>query len=368
MQNVCQIEDFLYKKVIIKIGSNVLLNKKGYLNKSALKNLVKQVSYLKYHGMQLILVSSGAVGSGKSILHNHGEIHNRIVATQILASIGQVKLIHNYTQLFQKEGLICSQVLLTKEDFRDREHYLNLRNCLQGSWQQEIIPIINENDTVSINTVTFTDNDELAGLIASMIGAQAVIILTSVDGLFTGDPEDPNSQLLSQVNANDEDFFKHILPTKSSLGRGGMQTKCEVAKKNSNLGITTHFVNGNIENILLKLLKEKQTIGTTFLPNRQISSKKKWLANTSGFEKSTLIIDKGAEKALKDKDKIASLLPVGVVEFDNQFEKGDILKICNLKKELVGFGVSQYSTKEMQEIIKNKHQKPLIRYEYLFLN
>lgn len=360
--------DFLYQKIVVKVGTNVLLNKKGYLNKSALKNLVKQLAYLRYHGVQLILVSSGAVGSGKSILHNHGEINNRIVANQVLASIGQVKLVQSYTELLQKEGLICSQVLLTKEDFRDRKHYLNLRNCLQESWKQEIIPIINENDAIAINTVSFTDNDELAGLIAAMLNAEAVLILTSVDGLFDGDPDLPDSNLITEIDADDEEFFKHILPTKSALGRGGMATKCQVAKKNSSLGIATHFINGKKEDILLELLKEKKPIGTKFLPSKKLSSKKKWIANTSGFEKATVIIDEGAEIALKNKETINSLLPVGVVKIEGEFEKSDILKICNQKGELIGFGLSQYSSDQMQKVLKDKHQKPLVRYEYLFLN
>jgi glutamate 5-kinase len=361
-------QDFLYKKIVVKVGSNVLINKKGYLNKSALKNIVKQLAYLRYKGVQIILVSSGAVGSGKSILHKHGQISNRIIANQVLASIGQVRLIQNYTELFQKEGLICSQILITKEDFRDRKHYLNLRNCLHESWKQEIIPIINENDAIAINTVSFTDNDELAGLIASMLNAEAVFILTSVDGLFDGDPASPDAKLISKVDPDDDKFFRHILPTKSSFGRGGMITKCQVAKKNSSLGIATYFLNGKQENVLLQIIEHKKQIGTYFLPSKKISSKKKWIANTSGFEKAVITIDEGAEKALKDKEKINSLLPVGIIKIDGEFEKSDILKIVNQENQLIGFGLSQYSSKEMQQILKQKHKKPLIRHEYLFLN
>ncbi len=367
-KNTCELKDLLYKKVVIKVGTNVLTDDFGYLNPEAIKNLVKQIAELKFSGVKVLLVSSGAIGAGKSIFGDHKKIANRIVANQLLASIGQVKMINTYAELFQKENLICSQILVTKEDFRDRTHYLNLRNCLELAWSHQVIPILNENDAVAINTITFTDNDELAGLVASMLNAEAVLILTSVDGLYDGDPANPNSNLITEVNTDNLDWSEFISPNKTSLGRGGMSTKCKVAKKNSSLGITTHFLNGKKENILIDLMEKKEPKNTKFLPKKNISNRKKWLANTSGFEKGEIIIDNGAKEALLDQESNSkSLLPIGIVKLKQNFQKGDIIKILDLEGNILGYGLAQYNSDIARKVIGKSKQKPLVRSEYLFM-
>jgi glutamate 5-kinase len=367
-QAFCKVQNFLYKTVVIKVGTNVLTNSKGYLNNNSIQKLVQTISYLKQNRAKIILVSSGAVGAGKSILHGYHQIADKTVAKQILASIGQVKLIHSYAELFAKEKVIASQILVTKEDFRDRKHYLNLKNCLKGLLKSGVIPIINENDAISVNTITFTDNDELAGLIAAMVDSEAVIILTSVDGLFRGNPNEPDSQLIPQIDPEDIGWKEYILPIKSSLGRGGMATKCQVAEKNSKLGIVTHFINGNNLQNLINLMNGKK-IGTKFLPQKNLSSRKKWLGNNLGFEKGCIYLDNGAQKVILDNPKKAkSVLPIGVVEFEGEFEKGDIIKVCNQQKITMGFGVAQYNYKILQKSLGQKNQKPLIRWDDLFLN
>jgi glutamate 5-kinase len=365
MRSSCNLNHYRYKRVIIKVGTNVLTDSQGGLDETQLQKLVNQLAELKFNGVQVLLVSSGAVGAGKRMFTSHGHIQNRMVATQVLASIGQMQMIHTYSELFAQQDLLCSQILVTKEDFRDRRHFLNLKNCLETSWSNEIVPIVNENDSVTINTVTFTDNDELAGLLAGMLDAEAVIILTSVEGLYTGPPEEPESQLLGEIHPQDQAWKKYIQSEKSSLGRGGMSTKTQVAQKNAKLGIATHIANGKRENVLLEVLEGKQ-LGTTFLPDKKQPSRKKWIANTSGFEKGEVEIDQGASRALLE-EEAKSLLPVGIVKIEGSFAKGDIVKI-SCQDQTLGYGLAHYSSRELQRIRGRQNRKPFIRSDYLFLN
>jgi glutamate 5-kinase len=355
-----------YKTLIIKIGTNVLTDDSGFLNQGKLEEVVSELVALKKQGVKIILVTSGAVGTGRGLFKDYQKIQNRIVARQILASLGQGSLISNYSNLFSRAGVLCSQILVTKEDFRDRRHYLNLRNCLEGSWGLDIIPILNENDAISVNTISFTDNDELAGLVASMLGAEALIIMTSVDGMYAGNPSDINSKLITKISFEDDEAKKFITKDKSSLGTGGMLSKYKVAKKAAGLGIDTYFLNGLKSGLLTKLL-QGETVGTHFLPKSKISSRKKWLANTSGFEKATIFIDEGAKNALINQKEAVSLLPVGIQKIEGEFNKSDILKICDENGIVIGYGLAQYSSHEANKYLKESNHRPLVHYDYLFL-
>src|SRR6195952_1074581 len=205
-----------YHRIIIKIGSNVFTQKDGLPDLKRINHLVKQVAVIKKQGKEVILVSSGAVASGRSLI-NVSEKYDAIATRQLLASIGQVKLINTYSNLFEKFGILCSQVLVTKEDFRDRMHYLNMKTCLELLLQHEVIPVVNENDVVSVTELMFTDNDELAGLIASMLNAQALIILTNVDGIYNGDPKLASSEVIDKINGKTLDFSSFISPGKSQF-------------------------------------------------------------------------------------------------------------------------------------------------------
>src|ERR1700712_3441477 len=181
---------FNYHRIIIKIGSNVITRADGLPDTERIAHLVNQIAEIKEQGKEVILVSSGAVASGRSLI-TVTDKYDAVATRQLLASIGQVKLINTYSHLFEKFDILCSQVLVTKEDFRDRLHYLNMKNCLEILLQHQVIPVVNENDVVSVTELMFTDNDELAGLIAAQLDADALIILTNVDGIFTGDPRLP---------------------------------------------------------------------------------------------------------------------------------------------------------------------------------
>jgi glutamate 5-kinase len=353
-----------YKKVVIKIGSNVLTKTDGLLDEERIAHLSDQISALKKQRMEVILVSSGAVASGRGLV-KLSEKTDPVAARQLLASIGQVKLINIYSELFRKYDLLSAQVLVTKEDFRDRLHYLNMRNCFTALLQNNIIPIVNENDVISVTELMFTDNDELAGLISSMMDVDALIILTNVDGIFNGPPNDPKSELIREVDHR-MDFSSFVTTQKSNFGRGGMVTKGNIAQKAAKLGIAVHIANGKKDNILLDLIGNKP-VGTRFKAKRNASNKKKWLAYSENNAKGVLQVNEGARVALTS-DKAVSLLPIGVTKISGTFEKGDIIKILDEKGQVLGLGIAECGSEKALETLGAKNQKPLIHYDYLFLN
>jgi glutamate 5-kinase len=354
-----------YQKIIVKIGTNVITRENGLLDLQVMQSLVDQIALLKKEKVEVIVVSSGAMGAGRSLL-TLSEKSNDVVKRQILAAVGQPKLINTYAGLFAGHDYICAQILATKEDFRDRIHYLNMKNCFTALLKDNIVPIVNENDVVSVTELMFTDNDELAGLIASMMDVDALVLLTNVDGIFDGSPKDKNSRLIATIDSNESNFRSYVSPEKSLFGRGGMLTKCGIGHKMALVGITTHIANGKAENILLDIY-HKKPVGTTFLLQKDASSVKRWIAHSEGFEKGTVFINQGAEMALSSRDKAISLLPVGVTKIDGNFEKGDIIRICNEKKANIGLGLAQYNSQKAVSLIGQKGQKPLIHYDYLFL-
>jgi len=353
----------MYKRIVIKVGTNVITKKNGLLDKSVMAGLTDQISKLKKAGIEVVLVSSGAMGAGRFLIKLPKK-SNRVVERQILAAIGQTRLMNTYDQLFGKHKFLCAQVLATKEDFRDRKHYLNMKNCFEALLNDQIIPIVNENDVVSVDELMFTDNDELAGLISAMLNVDSLILLSCVDGLLDCRSED--KKVISVVDSKTHPAYSCITPEKSSFGRGGMLTKCRIAERLSHVGITTHIANGTRKNILLDIVNGK-FIGTTFLPQKKVSGVKKWIAHAEGQEKGAAVINKCAVDVLIAKNKAASLLPVGIVKIEGQFEKGDIIKVKNEKGKDIALGVAQYSSKKAREFIGKQGKKPLIHYDYLFL-
>ena len=199
----------------------------------------------------MLLISSGAVAAGRS-LYQFQKKADTVVQRQVLASIGQVKLISLYKDIFDKQKMLCSQVLVTKEDFKSRTHYLNMQNCLSALLSNHIVPIINENDVVSVTELMFTDNDELAGLVSAMMNADILIILTNVDGIYDGDPDLPGTTLLTTYDPKKINLQQIATGKKSGFGRGGILTKCQTSEKIASMGIPVHIANGRTENIVLK--------------------------------------------------------------------------------------------------------------------
>ncbi len=354
------------KRICIKIGSNVLTKENGELNTSRIKNIVYQISSLRNQGIQCILVSSGAVAAGKSKVKLPEKI-DTVSARQVWSSVGQVELLNVYSSFLNEFKIDCAQVLVTKQDFRTREHYLNMKNCLSSLLNNGILPIINENDAVSVTALMFTDNDELSGLIASMMDVEALYLLSNINGIYTGNPNDSKSTLVQTVNGDINRLKQYITTQKSNFGRGGMLTKCSIAGRVAKSGIPVHIANGGIDNIVLELVNSPDNVNhTSFSASKKASTVKQWLAGSDGFEKAKLVINKGAEEALCSKEA-TSLLPIGILNIIGDFEKGDIIKIVGSSGKVIGLGKTQYNKSKAESYIGKTGAKPLVHYDYLFL-
>ncbi|MGZ3871568.1 MAG: glutamate 5-kinase [Mucilaginibacter sp.] len=353
-----------YQRIIIKIGSNVITQKDGLPDQNRINHLVEQIAGIKKKGIEVVLVSSGAVASGRSLI-GIPEKSDSVATRQLFASIGQVKLINTYARQFEKFDILCSQVLVTKEDFRDRLHYLNMKNCLAILLQHQVIPVVNENDVVSVTELMFTDNDELAGLIATMLNANALIVLTNVDGIYDGDPRIAGTKIIEEIGALPVDFSSYISNERSQFGRGGMITKSTMAQKVAQLGIAVHIANGTREHILTDVLENK-IAHTYFVPNKSASGKKKWIAHAGNYATGVLRVNEGAKTALTSA-KASSLLPVGIVNIVSGFKKGEIIKIIDENNKPIGLGIAEYGSDRAAEMIGKKNQKALVHYDYLYL-
>ena len=253
------------ERIVVKVGSNVLTTNKGKLNITRLSSLVDQIAWLKEHRYQVILVSSGAVACGRSELRVDYALDS-VEQRQLFSSIGQVKLVNHYYDLFREYGIHIGQVLTMKENFEEGEQYDNQRACMEVMLDNGVIPVVNENDTVCVTELMFTDNDELSGLIAQMMGAKTLVLLSNIDGIYTGDPALPDSKVIARVEP-DESLEKYIQSKKSSAGRGGMESKYHTARTAANNGIRVIIANGCCDNILPDLIANPQkTIHTEFIP------------------------------------------------------------------------------------------------------
>ena len=356
------------KRIAVKIGSNVLTRKDGTLDITRMSALVDQVAELHHAGMEIVLISSGAVASGRSEV-KVGKKLDSVSARQLYSAVGQAKLINRYYELFREHGLMCGQVLTTKENFGSRTHYLNQKHCMEVMLEHGVIPVVNENDTISVTELMFTDNDELSGLIATMMGMDALIILSNIDGIYNGNPADSASQVIPVVERGKTDLASYVQTGRSSFGRGGMLTKCHIAQKVADEGIMVVIANGKRSNILLDLLKDLEaTPCTRFLPAaKPVSSVKKWIAHSEGFAKGEIHINKGAEEALLA-PTATSLLLVGVTQVVGDFEKDDIVRIVNEEGRLLGVGCAGYGSEEARALIGSRDRKPLVHYDYLYID
>lgn len=353
-----------YRRIVVKVGTNVITGSDGNLDQDILDRLTADIATLSNKGVEVILVSSGAVGAGRAHITLSGTL-SPVETRQVLAATGQIRLINAYNDLFAQHGMTAAQILVTKGDFRDRQHYLNMRTCLHALLHQKIIPIVNENDAVAVTELMFTDNDELSGLIASMMQVDAHIILSHVDGLF--DMKTTENRLISEVDPTARSFRQYIHPGKSEFGRGGMLTKCNIAHKLSQLGITVHIANGKTPGILLSLIDGEQ-VGTRFLAQKPKHGLKRWIAHSEGLEKGAVIINDGAVSALTSTEHANSLLPIGIMSVEGIFASGDIIKICSSDAQIVGYGMAHYSSEKTRSLIGQKGHKPIIHYDYLYIS
>jgi len=362
-----------YKRIVVKVGSNVLTCTDGTLDEGRMAALVGEIAAIQHAGIQVIVVSSGAVASGRSELGSAARRLDAVSARQLFSAVGQVKLVNRYYQLFKDREMVCGQVLTTKESLSTRRHYLNQRNCMQVMLDNGVIPIVNENDTISVTELMFTDNDELSGMVSTMMGAELLVILSNVDGIFDGDPHDPAAQVIREIRPGKRDISAYVQAQQSQFGRGGMLTKGRIASKVADEGVEVVIANGKRDGILtdlaLGVAKGKpEVLCTRFLPaERPVAAVKKWIAHSDGFAKGEIHINRGAYDALTGEQAV-SLLPVGVERIEGEFEKDDIVRIVAPGGQTIGVGRVAADSAKARQMAGEKGGRALIHYDYLYLD
>lgn len=337
-----------FNTIVIKVGSSSLTDPKGKLDVSNLKRIASEISELVNAKKKVILVTSGAIVCGAEKL-GLGK-PKTIPEKQAAAAVGQSALMRQYEKAFEGSGLITAQVLLTRDAIADRERYLNARNTLNTLLSEKVVPIVNENDTVAIDEIKIGDNDNLAALTASLIGADILVLLTDVDGFYMKNEEGISFLVpeIKEINRDVEDAAGH---PSTQLGTGGMITKIQAAKVCSNAGIHMAIINSRKEGLINKLVSGEK-VGTLFLPKvSKLESRKRWLAH--GLEtEGTLVIDRGAESALLKKN--SSLLPVGIIKVKGKFTTGALVSIADENEKEIARGLVNLSSEDLAKVIGKK--------------
>ena len=351
------------KRIVFKIGTNVLRNDEGEISLSRIYSFIEDIAKLYKQGKEVIIVTSGAVGLGSKKVKISSP--DTLAVKQACAAIGQSHLMSIYEDGFEKYGIVTAQVLLTEEDFTHRVKYLNLSTVLNELLKLKTIPIINQNDCVSateleesahgVYEVSFSDNDKLSALVASKLDADLLVILSDIDGLYTDNPkENKDAEFISEVKEVTTDIEKLGLSA-SKGGRGGMKTKLQAAKVVTRSGGYALIANGKNPQIIKKLFSGEAK-NTLFLPTEKLQGKKRWIGfatNISG----QIVVNDGAKKAMTQKD--SSLLPIGIVEVRGKFSKGDVVAILDTDGEEFARGITNYNLKDTKSIIGQPSDKIL---------
>ena len=350
------------QKIVVKVGTSTLTKSDGQLNIEKIKKIVLELSNLSDKGYDVALVTSGAVGAGMGML-NMPERPKTLSEKQAVSAVGQVSLMHLYQTLFQEHNKVIGQLLLTKGEFSDRRRYLNVRNVCNTFFDKKIIPVINENDAIVADELKVGDNDTMSALVSGLIDADLVIILSDIDGLYNKNPQKyDDAKLIDLVGDITEDVKNMAGGEESKFGTGGMITKIIAAEMATKIGTNLVIANGDDPKNITRVV-EKENIGTLFVrKNKKISSKKYWLAYGTN-KKGIVTVDEGAEKALLSGK---SLLPVGIKSVEGRFDEGAVIKIENLKKEIIATGITNYSSDEI-EVIKGKQSEEIegiLGYQY----
>lgn len=336
------------KRVVIKIGSNLIASRAEGLREDRIQALAEEIAAVRsaVH-RQIVIVSSGAILAGIGHL-GLKRFPRDLPLKQAAAAVGQSRLIRAYEKSFERHGYHIAQILLTHQDLADRKRFLNARHALTALMGLGVIPIINENDTVSVDEIRFGDNDSLAGQVAHLIDADVLIILSDVDGLYSADPHhDPSATLIPLVTDITPDIERIAGPSNHPESTGGMSTKVQAAKRAAHFGITTVIINGDMPGNLTRVF-DGMPIGTCFLPkHRPLSSRKQWIAFTLR-SKGSLVIDDGAVEALRQRGK--SLLPAGIVDVIGQFEAGDSVTCTDTHGKEIAKGLVNYSSQILHRI------------------
>jgi glutamate 5-kinase len=340
-----------YSRIVVKAGTTLLTGGTDRLDLEMMSSLVGQVARLQFQGREMIIVSSGAVAAGRRVLEG-AQKGRKVPVRQVLAAVGQGRLLQAYEQLFDFHGIPVAQALLTRRDLSDRHGYLNIRNTLLGLLDVGVIPIINENDVVAIDELSggeaFGDNDTLSAMVANIVDADLLLMLGEVEGLFTRDPHlDPDAKLIPKVDRLNDEVGAMGGPSWSDMGRGGMATKLDAAKLATASGVDTVIAGGRNANAIIRLA-DGESLGTHFpASTTKVESRKRWMLSHMD-ESDTIVVDDGAVRALVSQNR--SLLPPGVMETLGEFRRGDIVSIVGPNREQIACGITNYSSDEIGKI------------------
>ncbi len=350
------------KRLVIKIGSNILAPANRGLNTKRLHNIAEDISDVINRGNQVVIVSSGAVAAGLTKLGLKGKPRD-IKLQQAAAAIGQSSLMWAYEQSFAHFNKKVAQVLLTRDDITNRLRYINAKNTLFTLMDYEVIPLINENDPVAVDEIKFGDNDMLAALTAGLVEADMLVILSDVDGLYSGDPKKKKAEIIDHVEKITSDIEKLASGKGSAVGTGGMYSKLLAAKQAADHGIPVVIMNGKKSGLLPRLLNGKK-IGTYFEPKKQrLSSKKGWIAY-GVRSRGAIYLDDGAVKALTEMGR--SLLPSGITKIEGNFEVGDYIRCVTKEGKKIAKGLTNYSSNDLDRIKgrKTSEIEKILGYKY----
>jgi glutamate 5-kinase len=334
--------------VVVKVGTNVLTTAAGTLDLARVASLADQVNRLRDGGRKVVLVSSGAIGAGVGRL-GLGSRPTDLRRLQAAAAVGQTALMRAYEDAFAAHGTHAAQLLLTASDFDNRQRYLNVRNTLHTLFEWGCVPVINENDTVSVAEIRFGDNDQLAAMVTNLLRAPLLVLLTNVPGLYAGDPRsDPPPPLLRTVPVIDAAVTGHAGDAKSALGTGGMRSKLKAARLVTLAGEAVIMADGAQPGVL-DAIGQGQPVGTLFLPHGGLlDARKRWIGLTAKPQ-GRLVVDAGARQAVVEKGK--SLLPIGVVDVIGGFAKGDVVAVADVTGEEFARGLSNYPADDARRVV-----------------
>ena len=342
-----------YRRVVIKAGTSVLTNPPDHqgLNLEVMSELARQICGLGDAGVEVLLVTSGAIAAGREALgasKNEGtrDIHTR----QVMAAVGQSRIMHTYQELFAAHGGRVAQTLLTIKDLSDRQSYLNLRNTLRGLLESDVVPILNENDVVAVDEIgeVFGDNDRLSALVANLMDADLLVVLTDIDGLYTADPNvDATARFIAEVEHIDASIEAMAGRNRHPWARGGMATKLEAARLVTTSGISMVMCRGFARDAVTKAARG-EAIGTLFKPaGSKLEARKRWMLGSVSHQ-GGVVVDAGAARALQENHR--SLLPAGIAQVSGNFGRGDIIYISDKEGRAIACGIVNYSSGDVQRI------------------
>jgi len=337
------------RTVIVKVGTNVLSRDDDTLDIDRIEQLVEQLHKIRSSGRKVVLISSGAIGAGMGLLSLKKRPED-LPHLQAAAATGQAHLIHVYDGCFRKYGYHAAQLLLTINDFKSRKRYLNVQNTLSTLFEYGVIPIVNENDTVSIEEIKFGDNDQLAAMVTNMLPDSLFVILSNIDGLYDGDPNEEETRLIPLVQEWDEELLSYASEKRSTRGSGGMQSKLEAIRKVTHAGENVILANGRAPDVISKIL-DGEEVGTLFLAEgSSVPAWKRWIGYTTP-PCGTYYLDEGACQAIQEEGR--SLLAIGISKVLGDFERGDVISLVNHFGTEIARGHTNYSSSEAR-LIANK--------------